>query len=77
MIGHQASVEVDRQLTKREHQIVEALLRACSNKEIAHSLGVSDQTVKNQLTTLYRKLGVSGRLELVLWAVKARVKGRS
>jgi DNA-binding CsgD family transcriptional regulator len=60
-------------LSRRQKQIVEALLSGCTNKEIAQRLGVSDQTIKNQLTTLYRKLGLSGRLELVLWAIERRV----
>ena len=53
-------------LSRREKQIVDALLAGRTNKEIARQLGVSDQTIKNQLTTLYRKVGVSSRLELVL-----------
>jgi DNA-binding NarL/FixJ family response regulator len=60
-------------LSRRQKQIVEALLSGCTNKEIAQRLGVSDQTIKNQLTTLYRKFGLSGRLELVLWAIERRV----
>jgi RNA polymerase sigma factor (sigma-70 family) len=59
-------------LSRREKQIVDALLAGCTNKEIAQQLGVSDQTIKNQLTTLYRKMGVSSRLELVLWAMERR-----
>jgi DNA-binding NarL/FixJ family response regulator len=63
-------------LSLRERQIVEALLVGCTNKEIAQRLGVSDQTIKNQLTTLYRKLGVNGRLELAVWAMERRDKHR-
>jgi DNA-binding NarL/FixJ family response regulator len=59
-------------LTKREQEIVAALMRGCANKEIARELGVSYQTVKNQLTTLFRKLGVAGRLELVTSAWRDR-----
>jgi DNA-binding NarL/FixJ family response regulator len=59
-------------LTHREEQIVAALLHGCANKEIAQHLGVSDQTIKNQLTLLYRKVGVSGRLELVVRMFKGR-----
>jgi DNA-binding NarL/FixJ family response regulator len=61
-------------LTKREQEIVAALLRGCANKEIARELGVSDQTVKNQLTTLFRKVGLSGRLELVASVWRERRK---
>jgi DNA-binding NarL/FixJ family response regulator len=61
-------------LSRRENQIVDAILAGCTNKEIAHRLGVSDQTVKNQLSALYRKLGVSSRLELALMAMHLRDK---
>jgi len=61
-------------LTKREQEIVAALMRGCANKQIAQELGVSDQTVKNQLTTLFRKLGVAGRLDLVTTAWRDRRK---
>jgi len=61
-------------LSRREKEIVDALIAGCTNKEIAQRLGVSDQTIKNQLTTLYRKVGVSGRLELVVWAIGNRTK---
>ena len=60
--------------SRREKQIVDGLLAGCTNKEIAQQLGVSDQTIKNQLTTLYRKMGVTSRLELVLLAVELRDK---
>jgi two-component system nitrate/nitrite response regulator NarL len=61
-------------LSPREKQIVDALLAGCTNKEVAQQLGVSDQTIKNQLTTLYKKVGVTSRLELVLWAMARRDK---
>jgi DNA-binding NarL/FixJ family response regulator len=55
-------------LTRREHEILELLMEGCTNKQIAERLGVSSQTVKNQLSTLYQKARVSSRLELVLFA---------
>lgn len=42
------------------------MLDAAPNKAIAARLGLAEQSVKNRLTTLYRKLGVSSRLELAL-----------
>lgn len=42
------------------------MLTAASNKDIANRLGITEQSVKNRLTALYRKMGVSGRLQLVL-----------
>lgn len=48
-------------LTKREQIILAALVRKGSTKQIAAELSVSVNTVKSQLRTLYRKLGVSDR----------------
>ena len=55
-------------LSPRERQIVRLVLLGESNKDIASRLGTSAHTVKNQLTTIYRKLGVPNRILLVAWA---------
>ena len=60
-------------LTPRERQIVQALLEGCSNKVIAARFGVSHQTVKNQLTVLYSKVGVTSRVQLAVWAMRAEL----
>jgi two-component system nitrate/nitrite response regulator NarL len=56
-------------LTPREQDILDAVLAGASNKVIAAKLGLTEQTVKNRLTSLYRKLGVTTRLELALLVV--------
>jgi DNA-binding NarL/FixJ family response regulator len=66
MASSSSPVSTRPELTRRERQIVELLIEGCANKEIASRLGVSAQTVKNQLSTLYQKTGVGGRLELVV-----------
>jgi DNA-binding NarL/FixJ family response regulator len=53
-------------LTPRQIEILCALLEGGSNREIAHRLGVREQTVKNQLSVMYEKLGVHNRLQLAL-----------
>jgi len=57
-------------LTRREREIVVAILEGCTNRAMAQRFGISEQTVKNQLTTLYGKAGVSSRLELALVALQ-------
>lgn len=52
-------------LTPREQQIVTALRRGDTTRQIADAHGLCRQTVKNYLTTIYEKLGVTGRLELL------------
>jgi DNA-binding NarL/FixJ family response regulator len=50
-----------RQLTMRQMQIVRFLAEGLTNKEIASSLGVSDETVAAHLKTIFKKLGVHSR----------------
>jgi len=51
-------------LTRRERDIVGAMLKAKTNREIGAELGMTEQSVKNRLSALYRKVGVRNRLEL-------------
>jgi DNA-binding NarL/FixJ family response regulator len=44
------------------------------NREISAHLSISEQTVKNHLRTIYDKVGVSDRLELVLYAIHQRLE---
>lgn len=53
-------------LTPRQVEILCALLDGGSNREIAARLGVREQTIKNQLSVMYEKLGVQNRLQLAL-----------
>ena len=53
-------------LTPREREIIEAMMTAASNRAIAHRLGITEQSVKNRLTALYRKFSVRNRLALVV-----------
>lgn len=56
-------------LSARELDIVGAVVSGACNKEIAQRLNISDLTVKRHLTNIYEKVGVSGRLELALFAL--------
>jgi DNA-binding NarL/FixJ family response regulator len=60
-------------LTPRERDIVAAIVAGQANKDIARSLGISEETVKHHLTSIFNKLGVSNRLELALLAVNQRL----
>lgn len=55
-------------LSPREQQIVDCLLKAMSNKEIAAQLGLSEKTIKHYMTNLMNKLKVRSRVEVVLAA---------
>jgi DNA-binding NarL/FixJ family response regulator len=55
-------------LTAREREIVELVTEGLRNEEVARRLGISEKTVRNHLTAIFDKLGVSGRLELLAFA---------
>jgi DNA-binding NarL/FixJ family response regulator len=56
-------------LTPREREVVSAVVQGLSNREIAGRLSVSEDTVKHHLTNIYDKLGLSSRVELVVYAL--------
>ena len=56
-------------LTAREEQVVALVADGLSNREIAHELGLSEHTIKKYLFRVFDKLGISSRVELVLYAV--------
>ena len=62
-------------LTARERDIVNAITRGASNRDIARTLSMSEQTVKNHLSSIFAKCGVSNRVELALLAASQRDAG--
>jgi DNA-binding NarL/FixJ family response regulator len=56
-------------LTKREMEILAAIVAGLSNKEIARRFALSEDTVKHHLTNIFDKVGVASRLELALFAI--------
>jgi two-component system, NarL family, nitrate/nitrite response regulator NarL len=61
-------------LTGRERMIISYLIQGWRNREIGRQLSITEQTVKNHLRSIYDKVGVSDRLELVLYAIHQRLE---
>src|SRR3982074_319908 len=59
-------------LTAREQQVLHLLADGLSNLELATVLKLSEHTIKNHLFRIYDKLGVSNRMEAVLYALTPR-----
>ena len=62
-----------RRLSPKEKAIIACILQGKRNKEIAIQLGTTEQVIKNYLRKIYDKLGVSDRLELVLYCVHNKI----
>ncbi len=57
-------------LSPREYQILQLIAMGYSNRQIARALGIKEQTVKNHLTSILRKLAVNDRTQAVLYALR-------
>lgn len=68
---------LQKQLTPREHEILEHIALGSGNKEIAKALGISHETVKLHVRHIRAKLGFSTRLEAALFAINRCVVGRA
>jgi len=56
-------------LTARELEVVGLITEGSTNKHIAETFGISEETVKRHLTNIFNKIGVGNRLELALFAL--------
>ena len=57
-------------LTPRERQVAEAIARGLSNRQIAGEFGISTETVKRHLASIYSKLALPGRVALAVHIVR-------
>lgn len=62
-------------LSPREREVLAALLEGLPNKLIARRLGISEKTVKTHLTNVFRHIGVTDRVQAVLWAERNGLRG--
>jgi DNA-binding NarL/FixJ family response regulator len=59
-------------LAKRENEVANLVSEGLTNRGIAEKLGLSEHTVSNYLFRIYEKLGISSRVELVLYVLRQR-----
>ena len=59
-----------RPLTKREGDVMNLVVEGFNNRTVAQKLGLTENTVSNYLFNIYKKLGISSRVELVLFSFK-------
>jgi len=57
-------------LTERELEVIKALAQGMSDRQIANALGISEKTVRNHTSNIYRKLHIFDRTQAVIYAVR-------
>ena len=57
-------------LSPRQTEILELVAQGHANKTIAYQLGVSEKTVRNMLTSIFRKLNVQCRTQAAIWLLR-------
>ena len=60
-------------LTKRELQVLKLIANGMFNREIAVQLKISERTVKNHISNIFRKINVSDRTQAAVFAIKNKI----
>jgi DNA-binding NarL/FixJ family response regulator len=56
-------------LTRRQAEVVQRIARGLTNKQVAGDMEISEQTVKNHLAMIFRRLSLHRRTELITYAL--------
>jgi len=65
-----------RKLSRRQRRVVALVAQGLKNREIANKLGIGAHVVRNYISAIYDKIGVSNRVELALWYEARKHEGR-
>jgi len=60
-------------LTKREMEVLKLITEGLFNKEIAYNLSISEKTVKNHVSNIFRKISVSDRTQAAVYAIRNNI----
>jgi two-component system response regulator DegU len=63
-----------KSLTKREYEVLTLIAEGLNNKDIADKLFISEKTVKNHVSNIFKKIGVNDRIQAAIFAYKNNIK---
>ncbi len=73
LVQLETETDMVKSLTKREIQILSLLVNGKSNLDISETLKLSEQTIKNHVTALYKKIGVKDRTQAAVFAIRNNI----
>ncbi len=68
--GQEGGADLSALLSPREVEILDNIAKGMTNKQVAYALTISEQTVKNHMSSILRKLSVNDRTQAVVYAMK-------
>ncbi|MDF2801634.1 MAG: two component transcriptional regulator, LuxR family [Anaerocolumna sp.] len=66
-------ITVENILTKREMEVLKLITEGLFNKEIAYHLSISEKTVKNHVSNIFKKISVSDRTQAAVYAIRNNI----
>ncbi len=69
-----ARIKNENELTQREYEVIALIADGLNNKDIADRLFISEKTVKNHVSNIFRKINVSDRTQAAIYAYKNNIK---
>ena len=73
LVQMETESDMVKSLTRREEEILSYLVEGKSNSDIGKKLDISEQTVKNHVTALYKKIGVKDRTQAAVFAIRNNI----
>ena len=70
LAGPRPARNLRKDLSPRELEVLRAMVGGLSNKEIAHTLGIGEESVKTHSKSLFQKLGVADRTQAAIEAIR-------
>lgn len=67
-------IKKENELTQREYEVIALIADGLNNKDIAEKLFISEKTVKNHVSNIFRKINVSDRTQAAIYAYKNNIK---
>jgi DNA-binding NarL/FixJ family response regulator len=73
LVERDVTREKVKELSKRELEVLKLLASGMFNKEIASSLNISERTVKNHVSSIFKKISVSDRTQAAVFAIRNNI----
>ena len=71
--NYDSNFDAFKDLTDREKEILRYISQGLSNKEIATKLYLSDKTIRNTITSIFKKINVKDRVQATIYAINNKI----